>query len=90
MSGNHKPFICHQGKRRIKIVPRNHAGWVILLVWIAILAPMEAKYIFVLYRAQSISAVAIATVLFLFAVLVWGILMFRWLKARSEVIRTDK
>ena len=94
MRDEEKPFVYYKSGSGVKISPRNAAGWRAFAVWM--LALFAASGIFVWASAVADEAgwddrkILLYLLLpFLIVTTVWALAMFRYMKARSEIIDVD-
>lgn len=81
-----KPFILYKSGFGFRIVPRNAAGYRATFVWMLLLAPIVGAFIYVVAQVEDGTTHAIATGIYIAAMLAWSILGIRFMKARSEVV----
>ena len=94
MRDEDKPFVYYKAGSSVKISPRNAAGWRAFAVWMA--AFLGATGVFVWATAFADGAgwsgseiLLLLTLPFLLVTAVWGFAMFRYMKARSEIVDMD-
>lgn len=89
-----KPFVYYKSGSGVTISPRNSAGWRAFAVWMA--AFLGATGVFVWATAVADGAgwsdskiLLLLTLPFLLVTAAWVFAMFRYMKARSEIIVVD-
>lgn len=91
MRDEDKPFVLYRrGPWNFNIVPRGRKGWVLMGLWLALLAPVVAAFELYAGAHEGEPEFFVALGLFLAAILVWTMAMIRWMKARSEVVDVDR
>ncbi len=91
MRDEDKPFIFYRtGKWSFKIAPRNAAGVRATLCWVLALAPIVGLFIWALSTAPNDGIMKLYIVIYGAAMLAWSFAMFRWTKARSEIVDFDE
>lgn len=90
MRDEDKPFICYrQGRWRMKIVPRNAAGWRAFTLWMIGFFIIAGLFIFLMSRDLTTGGVIAALIVYLTGTAIWAVTMIRWMKARSEIVDLD-
>jgi hypothetical protein len=91
MRDQDKPFVLYRrGPWNFNIVPRGRKGWMLMGLWIALLAPLIAAFEIYADAHEGEPEFFVALGLFLAAMLVWTIAMIRWMKARAEIIDVEQ
>ncbi len=86
-----KPFVCYRtGRWRMKIVPRNAAGYRGMFVWMLSLIPIVVVFIWAISSEPSGAFLALIVGSYILALLGWVIAMIRWMKARSEIVNLEE
>lgn len=87
MRDEDKPFVLYRrGPGNFTIMPRGRKGWMLTVLWVALLMPVVAAFGAYAEGHEGEPAFFIALGLFLAAMLVWTLAMVRWMKARAEVV----
>ncbi len=91
MRDEDKPFVCYKQGWNMKITPRNAEGWRLLAIWMMPFFATTGLFVWFSSTAEKngwseASILWIAILGFLPAVLIWSIVMIRWMKERSEII----
>jgi membrane protein YdbS with pleckstrin-like domain len=87
MRDEDKPFIYYKtGLWSFKIAPRNAAGFRASIIWVLALAPIFGLFAWALNEAPNYRFVGLFTVIYVATILAWAFAMFRWMKARSEIV----
>jgi hypothetical protein len=89
MKDHDKPFLCYRNGWDIKIVPANAAGWWALCMWVAPVLLGSAGFMVAITKASRATTVS-ATMLFILALVAWGILMTRWMMVRSKMVSLEE
>lgn len=94
MRDEDKPFVYYKSGSGVKISPRNAAGWRAFAVWMAVF--LGATGVFVWATAAADEAGwhdgkihLLLTLPFLLVTAIWALAMFRYMKARSEIVDMD-
>ncbi len=94
MRDEEKPFVYYKSGSGVKISPRNAAGWRAFAVWM--FALLCATGVFVWASVVAVEAgwddrniLLFLTLPFLLGTGVWALAMFRYMKARSEIVDVD-
>jgi hypothetical protein len=91
MAEGDKPFIAwRQGRWGLKIVPRTAAGWRAFGLWMLSLFPICGLFIAMITREPEGAALLVLVVIYMLALIIWGIAMTRWMLARAEVVRVEE
>ena len=94
MPEREKPFVYYKSGSGVNIIPRNAAGWRAFGVWIVAMLCASGVFVWASVVADEAGwddrKILLFLVLpFLVATLAWGLAMFRYMKARSEIIDVD-
>jgi hypothetical protein len=85
-----KPFIAYrQGRWGLKIVPRGAAGWWAFILWMLSLVPVAVLFIVGISREPEGAALIALIGGYVAALVIWGVVMVRWMLARSEVVQIE-
>ena len=94
MRDDEKPFVYYKSGSGVKISPRNAAGWRAFAVWMLALFCATGVFVWVTIIADEAgwddsSVLLFLTLPFLLVTGVWALAMFRYMKARSEIVDID-
>ena len=94
MRDDEKPFVYYKSGSGVKISPRNAAGWRAFAVWMLALFCATGVFVWVTIIADEAgwddsSVLLFLTLPFLLVTGVWALAMFRYMKARSEIVDVD-
>jgi hypothetical protein len=94
MRDDEKPFVYYKSGSGVKISPRNAAGWRAFAVWMLALFCATGVFVWVTIIADEVgwddsSVLLFLTLPFLLVTGVWALAMFRYMKARSEIVDVD-
>ena len=94
MRDDEKPFVYYKSGSGVKISPRNAAGWRAFAVWMLALFCATGAFVWVSIVADEAGwndriILLFLTLPFLLVTGVWALVMFRYMKARSEIVDVD-
>mgnify|MGYP000473374805 CR=1 FL=1 len=94
MRDEEKPFVYYKSGSGVKISPRNAAGWRAFAVWMLALFCATGAFVWVSIVADEAGwndriILLFLTLPFLLVTGVWALVMFRYMKARSEIVDVD-
>jgi len=94
MRDEEKPFVYYKSGSGVKISPRNAAGWRAFAVWMLALFCATGVFVWVSIVADEAGwddsrILLFLTLPFLLVTGVWALAMFRYMKARSEIVDVD-
>jgi len=94
MRDEEKPFVYYKSGSGVKISPRNAAGWRAFAVWMLALFCATGVFVWVSIVADEAGwddsrMLLFLTLPFLLVTGVWALAMFRYMKARSEIVDVD-
>ena len=94
MRDEEKPFVYYKSGSGVKISPRNAAGWRACAVWMAALFGASGVFVWASVVAGEAGwddrkILLFLTLPFLLVTGVWALAMFRYMKARSEIVDVD-
>lgn len=94
MRDEEKPFVYYKSGSGVKISPRNAAGWWAFAVWMLALFCATGAFVWVSIVADEAGwddriILLFLTLPFLLVTGVWALVMFRYMKARSEIVDVD-
>jgi hypothetical protein len=94
MRDEEKPFVYYKSGSGVKISPRNAAGWRAFAVWMVALFGASGVFVWASVVADEAGwddrkVLLFLTLPFLLVTGVWALAMFRYMKARSEIVDID-
>ena len=94
MHDEEKPFVYYKSGSGVKISPRNAAGWRAFAVWMLALFCATGVFVWASIVADEAgwddsSVLLFLSLPFLLVTGVWALAMFRYMKARSEIVDVD-
>lgn len=94
MRDEDKPFVYYKSGSGVKISPRNAAGWRAFAVWMGAFFGATGAFVWATAVADAAGwddskIHLLLTLPFLFVTAIWALAMFRYMKARSEIVDMD-
>jgi hypothetical protein len=95
MRDEDKPFVYYKSGSGVKISPRNAAGWRAFAAWMIALFGATGVFVWVTAVADAEGwsdgdILLLLTLPFLLVTAFWAFAMFRYMKARSEIVDVDR